>query len=508
MAPSAMPVEGFSHVEEEAIGRTAKRIKLKAAPIESDVEEGDAVTIPSHPLGIRPSGNAYTASHDIKTACGPFARIPDELLITLLEGLDAQELVRLGSTCKAFYAFTRLEELWRTLFIESPPDDFVWNGTWRSTYLRLPASYTSLVSCRNLFSDVLYRPFHCTYTPLEPYTTNIPSRNSIPRLSDLSPEEFSDSWTDKPFVLTTPVKQWPIYNHWTPSTLVAKYPDVKIRAEAVDWPLKVYTDYMNNSLDESPLYLFDRAFVEKLSIAVGRDTPDASYWPPTCFGEDLFSVLGDQRPDCRWMIMGPARSGSTFHKDPNATSAWNAVLTGRKYWLMFPSSPTTAPPPGVILSADASEITSPLSIAEYLLSFHALARRTPGCREAICHAGEVLHVPSGWFHLVVNLDESLALTQNFVPRRRLADVLGFLRDTGDQASGFKDEVTDPYGLFVERLGKEAPEVLEEGMRELKKRDGAKIVARSEKWEQLVKKDEEDGGGFSFGFGDDSDEEVP
>ena len=24
-------------------------------------------------------------------------------------------------------------------------------------------------------------------------------------------------------------------------------------------------------------------------------------------------------------IMGPAKSGSTFHKDPNATSAWNAV---------------------------------------------------------------------------------------------------------------------------------------------------------------------------------------
>jgi hypothetical protein len=267
--------------------------------------------------------------------------------------------------------------------------------------------------------------------------------------------------------------------------------------------------YMRHSSDESPLYLFDRAFASKLSITIGKDAPGAAYWPPTCFGSDLFSVLGDQRPDSRWLIMGPARSGSTFHKDPNATSAWNATLTGRKYWLLFPSSPTLPPPPGVILSEDQSEITAPLSIAEYLLSFHALARRTPGAREGICDAGEVLHVPSGWFHLVLNLDESLAVTQNFVPRKRVADVLGFLRDQGEQASGFRDEVTDPYGLFVERLGESAAEVLEEGMRELRKRDGVKKVARSEKWEALVKGNEdEEGCGFSFGFGGDDDEVVP
>jgi len=111
---------------------------------------------------------------------------------------------------------------------------------------------------------------------------------------------------------------------------------------------------------------------------------------------------------------------------------------------------------------------------------------------------------------VLNLEEGLALTQNFVPRPRLADVLEFLRDRADQASGFADEVADPYGLFVERLRERCPEILEEGMRELKKRDG-RVVVRSEKWEQLVKGDverEDGGGGFCFGFGGDSDDEVP
>lgn len=352
---------------------------------------------------------------------------------------------------------------------------------------------------------MLYRPFHCAHTPLAPFTTNIPPENDIARLFDLTPEEFSENWVNRPFILTMPVKQWPIWQKWTPETLLQKYCNAKFRAEAVDWPLHTYMEYMKDSSDESPLYLFDRAFVEKMDIAAGKDAREPAYWSPSCFGEDLFSVLGEQRPDCRWMIMGPKRSGSTFHKDPNATSAWNAVLTGSKYWLMFPSSPALPPPPGVILSDDQSEITSPLSIAEYLLTFHELARRTPGCREGICHAGEVLHVPSGWFHLVLNLDDSLALTQNFVPRRRLGDVLGFLRDQKDQVSGFSDHVTDPFDLLVERLREKDPEVLEEGLRELENK-GKKGRSR---WEQLTKdSDAEEAGGFSFGFGADDDEEVP
>lgn len=98
--------------------------------------------------------------------------------------------------------------------------------------------------------------------------------------------------------------------------MLRKYGDVSFRAEAVDWPLQTYVEYMNDNQDESPLYLFDRSFVEKMDVRVGRD---GQYWAPGCFGEDLFSVLGAQRPDHRWLIVGPEKSGSTFHKDPNAT---------------------------------------------------------------------------------------------------------------------------------------------------------------------------------------------
>lgn len=65
---------------------------------------------------------------------------------------------------------------------------------------------------------------------------------------------------------------------------------------------------------------------------------------PKHFGEDLFSVLEDIRPSYRWLIVGPEKSGSTWHKDPNATSAWNALIEGEKRWIM---TPPEFPPPGV-----------------------------------------------------------------------------------------------------------------------------------------------------------------
>lgn len=78
----------------------------------------DDSLVPSHPLKIKPAGNAYTATENIKLAAGSFTALPDEILIHVLECLDAISLKRLGCACKALYAFSRLEELWKTLCIE------------------------------------------------------------------------------------------------------------------------------------------------------------------------------------------------------------------------------------------------------------------------------------------------------------------------------------------------------------------------------------------------------
>ena len=71
--------------------------------------------------------------------------------------------------------------------------------------------------------------------------------------------------------------------------------------------------------------------------------------------------------------------------------------------------------------------------------------------------GEVMFVPHGYWHMVVNLDESIALTHNYVSTSNLSDCLRFLRDKTDQISGVRDrgaEAMQPeemYASFVEKL---------------------------------------------------------
>jgi hypothetical protein len=73
--------------------------------------------IPSHPLGVKPSGNALLATWSLRDAIGTFQHLPDELILSLLETFDGASLLSIGRTCKAFYAFTRAEELWKALFV-------------------------------------------------------------------------------------------------------------------------------------------------------------------------------------------------------------------------------------------------------------------------------------------------------------------------------------------------------------------------------------------------------
>lgn len=75
-------------------------------------------TIPPHPLGVKPLGNQFTATRISRNSIGLFQIIPDELLTVVLDFLDSYQLCLLGSTCKFLYAFSRSDDLWKTLFIE------------------------------------------------------------------------------------------------------------------------------------------------------------------------------------------------------------------------------------------------------------------------------------------------------------------------------------------------------------------------------------------------------
>ena len=110
----------------------------------------------------------------------------------------------------------------------------------------------------------------------------------------------------------------------------------------------------------------------------------------------------------------------------------------------------------------------PISIGEWFLTFwdqHVERRKDPDAKrrpiECTACPGDVLFVPHGWWHMVLNIGDgdtgddergvSVALTRNYVSGSNLSDVLRFLDTRVSQISGCRDrdEAVQPEELGSE-----------------------------------------------------------
>jgi histone arginine demethylase JMJD6 len=166
------------------------------------------------------------------------------------------------------------------------------------------------------------------------------------------------------------------------------------------------------------MYIFDDEFGDRHKSKNTCDPVPSlllDYSVPKFFQDDLFRLAGaKKRPPYRWIVMGPARceiywrnrslfrSGTTIHVDPLGTSAWNLLVHGRKRWVLFP--PTTPKESIVPLGGN-------YSASEAVEWFHRVLpsiKHDVPVMDFIQHAGECVFVPGGWWHVVINLDFTIA----------------------------------------------------------------------------------------------------
>ena len=111
------------------------------------------------------------------------------------------------------------------------------------------------------------------------------------------------------------------------------------------------------------------------------------------------------------------------------------------------------------------------------LSNQKLAEAVGGM-EGVCRAGDLIFVPHGWWHCVINIEESIAITQNFVSSTNLPAVCRFLRTKREQVSGLEqhqDAVSEAacetlakqslYDRFIGALRERRPELLPVALKE-------------------------------------------
>ena len=451
-----------------------------------------------HPYGVQPLGNMYGGSTaSIRPGLGLLmSSLEDQALLALLELLDARQLGLLACCSRAFYVFCHHDELWRALVLHVFGGDFSFALSWKDTFGRCCRKQAYRPHVRRKFpgvySDLLFQPWLCATLGIRKEWLD---RCNIPRRANLSVADFVAEYErpNRPVIVTDVATHWPALRKWSRQYLESAFAEVSFACGPVDMRLRDFFQYADAVQEERPLYLFDKHFASKCP-ALAED-----YSIPPYFATDLFSVLGEQRPDWRWLIIGGARTGSAFHVDPNQTSAWNAVISGRKKWIMWPPH---YHPPGVWPSEDGAETTSSASITEWFLNWYPQTQ-TEAVRplECVCEAGELLFVPRGWWHCVLNLEPSIAITHNYVSEQNLLNVTEYLRDKPQCISGVPSHRRAALGKdFTDALQRERPGLL----RRLEAERASKATVAPgapSLWEQLVPaSDSSQPSTFSFSFG--------
>ncbi|KAG7390409.1 hypothetical protein PHYPSEUDO_007932 [Phytophthora pseudosyringae] len=441
-----------------------------------------------------------------------FAGFSDELVAYLTLFCEPAELLRLSEVNSVFYVFCQEDPLWMGQCLRLRNGDFSFHRNWKLTtfYPRDPRPLEQLdkafrpVAVRGFGSDFLYRRWcRCHMelgdTYLLPNEQQDPTVRRLQKIDvqDLTYRDFYEQYSRLPFIIRGAIRNWNASTEWTAEKLIKRFPsDVKHRithnldvmssSPTMEMSFADYFNYASNQHDETPLYIFDARFGEKMPAVL----EDYSVEDLKVFKEDFLSVIaspeeeveegkegkkeptkavklaaggkkvrkdkrkkrdpGSTRPDYRWIVIGPQRTGAPWHQDPARTSAWNSLVKGRKRWAIYPPD---SPPPGANVAKNGEYRDSGLDMPSLMWYLHVYPTLTPDQKplEIIQEEGETIYVPNGWWHLVLNLDLTIAVTQNVVDSH---NALMFMKDL------LNDGQDEALAMFQHELRATRPETFD------------------------------------------------
>ncbi|GAB5360859.1 hypothetical protein AAMO2058_000663500 [Amorphochlora amoebiformis] len=220
--------------------------------------------------------------------------------------------------------------------------------------------------------------------------------------------------------------------------------------------LENFAHYLQLNHDRDPLYLFDPD--------VPKEVMDACTIP-RFFTDDILHDLNTRQDSKKgiftetgWLLIGGGGSGTKLHFDPHAVSAWSIVTQGQKLWFTFPPPPlphvwghgglTSFPPALDIFERKNHEPERSGNVLDWISAF-LLSHLEGGGGEidglgwGVQGVGDIVYVPRGWYHLVVNLSDgpTVSYTRWFVPRRDIRLVARTIEDYDqDSAKALREEM--------------------------------------------------------------------
>ncbi|PRX56390.1 cupin-like domain-containing protein [Flagellimonas meridianipacifica] len=249
-------------------------------------------------------------------------------------------------------------------------------------------------------------------------TDYLKSKDILEECSKPTKDFFNQNFgfKNRPVLIKDVANSWDAFSKWNSSFFRKHYGDKKVDARDVlskDRKIKKFTleDYLATALEnidgqegKFPYYLID--------CQIHLNTPlENDYIVPDYFKCWYRSIKSRKiRHILSWLYIGGANTFSNVHMDIWDTSAWNAVISGRKLWLFYDESQTD------------------LLYEGKVNPFYPDYNRYPKLKDArpvVCiqKPGEIVFTPSKWWHAVYNIQSGISLTENFINATNIKNVM-------------------------------------------------------------------------------------
>jgi histone arginine demethylase JMJD6 len=258
---------------------------------------------------------------------------------------------------------------------------------------------------------------------------------SVDRRRGLSVGEFRREYANpgRPVVIEDALAGWPALSRWTPEFFADRYPDKAITfRDGSVLPMRRFIEALMSSTDARPApYWTNAPIAEHFPDLLADIDPNLGYFGPN-WAERKFLHRGmrtslNRGAMIEMYIGGQGGAFPVLHWDGLSTHAFLMQISGvKKYWVWPPSeTPFLYPLEDPVNVSPIRDVENP-----DLVKYPLFARARGGTLEL--HPGQLLFVPTRWWHTAKMLTPSITLSINTVNTSNWAN---FAQDMTRNAHG-------------------------------------------------------------------------
>jgi len=261
----------------------------------------------------------------------------------------------------------------------------------------------------------------------------------------LSYEQFAKEYlyANKPVVVTDALKDWPALKRWSPEFFKREFGGMKFTLPAegkgkaeykgksdggntVEYTMERFIDRVMSSTDENPAPYFRNQVLYELFPSLKQDIePLPEYFQPNWLPDHyMVKYVGEvlNRGAALELYIG-GRGGAfpVLHYDGAGTHAFLMHVYGQKEFILYPPSQEEYlyPNPEKQNNSLISDIDNP-----DLKKFPLFAKAEPTV--FILEAGELLFIPSHWWHTTKMLSPCISVSANVVNQSNWHELVDFV----------------------------------------------------------------------------------